>query len=202
MMTEKQKLYAKARLKGLNQTQSAIAAGYSPATARQAASRLEKDPAVLAHMDRLSRSGDIPEPVKPVKQKPIAKAENPKSEQSQIVGKTVDTIIVDEIYQGEKLKAAVVSAAEDRAAKPEQKSEPTDSKNTADLDPLEFMRELVGDLNEDPKLRLEAAKALAPYLHAKKGELGKKEARAEDAGKVAKGKYASAGVPPGLQRVK
>jgi hypothetical protein len=43
------------------------------------------------------------------------------------------------------------------------------------LDPLEFMRQLVSDVSEDPKLRLEAAKALSPYIHAKKAEMGKKE---------------------------
>jgi phage terminase small subunit len=52
-MNDKQKLYAKARLKGLNQTQSAIEAGYSPATARQAASRLEGVPEVAKALQDL-----------------------------------------------------------------------------------------------------------------------------------------------------
>ena len=45
-------------------------------------------------------------------------------------------------------------------------------------DPLDMMRRIM-ILNEqvDPKLSLEAAKALAPYEHAKKGEDGKKEQR-------------------------
>ncbi|MGP8812141.1 terminase small subunit [Pseudomonas aeruginosa] len=53
-------------------------------------------------------------------------------------------------------------------------------------DPLEFMRQMMNDLEADPKLRLDAAKALAGFTIAKPGEKGKKEERqekAEEAGK-------------------
>lgn len=53
-------------------------------------------------------------------------------------------------------------------------------------DPLEFMRQVMNDLEADPKLRLDAAKALAGFTIAKPGEKGKKEERqekAEEAGK-------------------
>ncbi|HEJ1535797.1 TPA: terminase small subunit [Pseudomonas aeruginosa] len=53
-------------------------------------------------------------------------------------------------------------------------------------DPLEFMRQMMNDLAADPKLRLDAAKALAGFTIAKPGEKGKKEERqekAEEAGK-------------------
>ena len=186
MLTEAQKLYAKARLKGLNQTQSAIAAGYSEATARQAASRLEKNPLVIAHMDRLVKFGDAPEAVKP-KAKAATRVEKPKPAEAE---------------------------QSDKPEKPEPLPAPTPEPTIAvspppsvgslvpSLDPLEFMEQLVSDMSEDPKLRLEAAKALAPYRHAKLGEMGKKDAKNNDASNAAKGKYASAGVPPGLQRVK
>jgi phage terminase small subunit len=183
MLTEAQKLYAKARLKGLNQTQSAIAAGYSEATARQAASRLEKNPLVIAHMDRLVKFGDAPEAVKP-KAKAAPKAEKPKPAETKQSDKPE--------------KPEPPAQTENAAIAPVHSSDPT----VGILDPLEYMEQLVSDMSEDPKLRLEAAKALAPYRHAKLGEMGKKDAKNNDASNAAKGKYASAGVPPGLQRVK
>ena len=179
MLTEAQKLYAKARLKGLNQTQSAIAAGYSEATARQAASRLEKNPLVIAHMDRLVKFGDAAEAVKP-KTKAAPKAEKPKPAEAKKS---------DEPEKPETLPAPTPEPT--IAASPP----PSFGSSAVSLDPLEFMEQLVSDMSEDPKLRLEAAKALAPYRHAKKGEMGKKELKQKDADNVKHGRF-------GLRQVK
>lgn len=40
---------------------------------------------------------------------------------------------------------------------------------------MEFLQSMVEDGDLDVKLRINAAKALLPYLYAKTGELGKKE---------------------------
>lgn len=50
MLTKKKKDYAEARKSGKNITESAIKAGYSPSTARQAGSRLEKDEDVMRYI--------------------------------------------------------------------------------------------------------------------------------------------------------
>ncbi|HEJ3436133.1 TPA: hypothetical protein SL386_001688 [Pseudomonas aeruginosa] len=53
-------------------------------------------------------------------------------------------------------------------------------------DPVQFFKNVTNDLNADPKLRLDAAKAWAQFTVAKPGEKGKKEERqekAEEAGK-------------------
>lgn len=175
MLTEKQKLYAKARLSGLNQKNSAIAAGYSEKTAGPAACRLEKDPNVVAHIKRLRAVSGVEPPE--VKQASEKAAPKPRPEP--------------------KPKARPEVAA---ASQPEAKNEAQPALATrpqppdagllivAD-DPLDFMRALVMDVSEDPKLRLEAAKALAPYLHAKKGETGKKEERQQAAEGVKGGRY-------------
>ena len=63
-------------------------------------------------------------------------------------------------------------------------------------DPLEYMRRVMENETEDPKLRMEAAKTLASYLHAKPGEKGKKEQKQEAAEKVASRFKAS--IPPKL----
>lgn len=66
-------------------------------------------------------------------------------------------------------------------------------------DPLEFMRQMMNDLEADPKLRLDAAKALAAFTVAKPGDKGKKDEKA-DAAKEAGKKFGS--TPPPLRAVK
>lgn len=44
-------------------------------------------------------------------------------------------------------------------------------------DPIEFLKAVMNDVSEDVSVRKDAAKAMLPYVHAKKGEGGKKEAR-------------------------
>lgn len=63
-------------------------------------------------------------------------------------------------------------------------------------DALEFLRSVMMDVSLDIRQRVDAAKALAPFEHAKKGEGGKKEQKQEAAEKVAKRFQASA--PPKL----
>lgn len=67
-------------------------------------------------------------------------------------------------------------------------------------DPLEFMRAVMADANEDPKLRLDAAKALASFTYAKPGDKGKKDEQQEKAKNAAGGKFAAAATPPTLLR--
>ncbi|HBO4895105.1 TPA: terminase small subunit [Pseudomonas aeruginosa] len=68
-------------------------------------------------------------------------------------------------------------------------------------DPLEFMRQMMNDLEADPKLRLDAAKSLAAFTVAKPGDKGKKEERA-DAAKSAGKKFGATPPPSHLRAVK
>lgn len=61
-------------------------------------------------------------------------------------------------------------------------------------DPIEFLEAIMLAPDLDAKLRIDAAKALLPYKHPKKGESGKKEQRNEDAKKVA-GRFSTAAPP-------
>jgi len=56
-------------------------------------------------------------------------------------------------------------------------------------DPLEFMRLFMNDLEADPKLRLDAAKALASFTVSKPGEKGKKEQEKDKAEQVGAGRF-------------
>lgn len=69
-----------------------------------------------------------------------------------------------------------------------------------DEDPLVFMRQMMCDPEEDRRLRLDAAKALAAYVHPKQGEKGKMELKKESAEK-AHSKFKPAVAPVKLARV-
>lgn len=62
-------------------------------------------------------------------------------------------------------------------------------------DPKDFLAAVMNDIAEDPKLRIDAAKTLMPYVHAKKGELGKKGEDAERAKNAGNGKFAPKSAP-------
>lgn len=52
-------------------------------------------------------------------------------------------------------------------------------------DPLAFLEAVMNDKGAEAKHRIDAAKTLASYKHAKPGEKGKKELKDEDAKKIA-----------------
>lgn len=78
-------------------------------------------------------------------------------------------------------------------------------KNPADLpepilaehftDPADFLRAVMNCTKLDHDARKDAAKALMPYVHVKKGEGGKKDAKDEAAKSAAKGRFGAAAAP-------
>lgn len=72
-------------------------------------------------------------------------------------------------------------------AKAEQTGTPLNLPDLAKMftDPMDFLRSMMNDVESDTKLRVEAAKTLMPYVHPKKGEVGKKDAAAEKAKEAA-----------------
>lgn len=65
---------------------------------------------------------------------------------------------------------------------------------TSFSDPKAFLIAAMNDGRTEPKLRVDAAKALMPFVHAKVGETGKKDAKGEAAAKAAN-KFASLSAP-------
>jgi len=63
------------------------------------------------------------------------------------------------------------------------------------MSPLEYMLSVMNDAGADPSRRDRMAQAAAPFVHARAGEAGKKEAAAENAKKVAQGRFAPAAPP-------
>ncbi len=66
-------------------------------------------------------------------------------------------------------------------------------------DPAKFLAEVMNDSATDVKLRVDAAKALMPYVHTRKADAGKKETKTAKAREVAK--RFSAAPPPKLAAV-
>lgn len=80
------------------------------------------------------------------------------------------------------------------AGRPRKEVPPVDVQATGD--PMAFLEALMDDVGADPRMRLEAAKALMPFKFQKLGEGGKKEKAHDDAKKVA-GRF-SPSAPPKL----
>lgn len=70
----------------------------------------------------------------------------------------------------------------------------------AKRDPLEFLIDVMQGLTDPSPSQLKAAIAATQYVHAKKGEGGKKDERGEAAKKAATGKFAAAAPPLKLVR--
>ena len=65
-------------------------------------------------------------------------------------------------------------------------------------DPLEFLKAVMNDITEETDVRKDAAKAMLPYIHPKKGEGGKKDARNAAAKVAASASKFGAMAPPKL----
>ncbi len=61
-------------------------------------------------------------------------------------------------------------------------------------DPLEFLKSIMNDREKEIEVRKDAAKAMLPYVHPKKGEGGKKVAQ-NAAAKVAASKFGAMAAP-------
>ncbi|MFJ3487739.1 terminase small subunit [Pseudomonas sp. NPDC090202] len=170
-LTSKKRLFIDALRGGASNKDAAIAAGCSEKTASAAGSRWAKDPDVIAELHKLNALHPVKGGVKgPVK--PAA----PKPAPEPVPG-----------------------------AESDEDGEPIDSgfdlsKALHYSDPKAFLLAAMNDPETEKKLRIDAAKALMPFVHQRKGETGKKEAKVDAAKTAATGRYGP-GKPP-LRAVK
>ncbi|ORL52985.1 terminase [Pseudomonas putida] len=179
-LTSRKRAFIGALREGASNREAAVAAGYSERTASAAGSRLVKDKDVAAELLKLRALGLMPQDVKGdvkahVKAKPAEKT-SAKDEQA---------------------------AESDPAADEQPEPEPAGFDLTQALlhrDPKDFLLSVMNDLGSEPKLRVDAAKALMPFVHPRKGESGKKDQAQANAEKAATGKFGARRGP--LQSVK
>lgn len=89
------------------------------------------------------------------------------------------------------------------ADEPGQEAEPSGfdlSQVLLHSDPKDFLLAVMNDQKSEAKLRVDAAKALMPFVHQRKGEGGKKEQAKEKAAQAGAGKFGTRRGP--LQSVK
>lgn len=93
--------------------------------------------------------------------------------------KKKEEVVVDDVpTHGKKVNTPAV--------KPEPDPAPQIIRSDGDYDdPLEFLKSVMNNREEDIDTRKDAAKAMLPYLHSKKGEGGKKDAKQAAAKAVA-----------------
>ena len=161
-LTAKSKAFAQAVVDGMSNKDAAISAGYSEKTAMQQGSKLAKLPEVIAYIEKLTSAKKLTskdEKLTSSKPKPSS---------------NVQVVKVEKIESGpEQAHGQFIGRDEiSRGAKD---------------DPLEYLKSVWTDEGEDPKLRLDAAKAAMPYIHGKVAEKGKKETKADEAKAAAKG---------------
>lgn len=80
-----------------------------------------------------------------------------------------------------------------------RKPKPIEDKKTIASDgkqtPLEFLLSVMNDNEVEDRLRLDAAKSAAQYVHPKVGESGKKDERQQAAKRAGAGKFGAAAPP-------
>ncbi|KAB0653141.1 terminase small subunit [Acinetobacter bohemicus] len=167
-LTAKSKAFAQAVVDGMSNKDAAISAGYSEKTAMQQGSKLAKLPEVIAYIAKLKADKKLTstdEKLTSSKPKPTA---------------SVQVVKVEKIESGpEQAHGQFVGRDEIAIGAPE--------------DPLEYLKTVWMNEQEDPKLRLDAAKAAMPYIHGKVADKGKKQTQEEEAHAAAKsgGKFAT-----------
>ncbi|HBK49694.1 MAG TPA: terminase [Pseudomonas sp.] len=167
-LTPKKRAFIAALRGGASNRDAAIAAGCPAKSASAAGSRLAKDPDVAAEVKKLRALGLMPGDVK------------------------VD--VKDDVKGGATERPASTSPTEPAAPAHslEGEWEPAGfdlSQALSHKDPKDFLLAVMNDLGTEAKLRVDAAKALMPFVHARRGESGKKEQAKDKAAEAAAGKF-------------
>lgn len=172
-LTDKKRRFVDALLSGLSGAKAAIHAGYSENGAAQAAARLMRDKHVLAALGRIAEVN------KTVNKKAVnKKAKEPAPAKQVLATEETPPAAAETPMGGIGLKALGLTS-----------------------DPRTVLVAIMNDASEEPKLRLEAAKALMPFTHGKIADQGKKDAQKAAANKVAAGGRFNPPPPPTHLRV-
>jgi phage terminase small subunit len=177
-LTSKKRAFIVAVREGASNKDAAIAAGCSPKTASAAGSRLAKDVDVILELHKLNAlfpiDGNVKADVKAVVKAPRAKT-SPREPK----------------HAGEYIPKALR-----QPQVPVEQHDPEEGFGRVYTDPKDYLLDDMNDPLLDRKDRRDAAKALMPFLHARKGEGGKKEERQDAAKKAGAGKFGAAPPPP------
>lgn len=167
-LTPKKRAFIDALRGGASNRDAAIAAGYSEKTASAAGSRLAKDRDVAAELHKLRALGLMPKDVK-----------------ADVKGDVKDG-------GREPVQVAPMDEPDAHHQLPVDDLGPAGfdlSRALSHKDPKDFLLAVMNDMGTEAKLRVDAAKALMPFVHPRRGESGKKEQAKEKAADAASGKF-------------
>lgn len=168
-LTSRKRAFIAALREGASNRDAAVAAGYSEKTASAAGSRLVKDKDVAAELLKLRALGLMPPDVKGDVKADVKAA--PTSKPAQEAAQDLEA-----------------SPATDEQAEPEPAGFDL-MQALLHRDPKDFLLSVMNDSGSEPKLRVDAAKALMPFVHPRKGESGKKDQAQAKAEQAATGKF-------------
>ena len=163
-LTAKMRKFAQAVVSGLSNKDSAITAGYAEKTAAQAGAKLAKNPDIISYIEKL-------------------KADKKLTSDSQKVKVEKEKVIAEnfvEVVSVERIEPEVEQANGQFVGRDDIAIGGID-------DPLEYLKTIWTNKEEDPDLRLKAAQAAMPYVHGKVGTKGKKETQKDEARDIAGG---------------
>lgn len=145
---------------------AAVLAGYSEKTATVTASKMLADPKIKRRLDELA--GRVPV-------------------------STPDMTAHTPVAPGAVRPGTAYQPSSPPGASQDPMADPFEGEQIAD--PKDFLRKAMNNSKLDPKLRIDAAKKLIDFEHAKLGEVGKKEQKQEAAKTAGGGKFATSAPP-------
>jgi phage terminase small subunit len=175
MLTDRKKAFADAVLRGLSQKDAAVAIGLSEKTAKQAGSRMAKDPDVVDYLKRARK----------VARANASGQAAPKAEKATPAANWPLGVFPNEPKAPE-------------APGPEPEIDPDEDDGLTDeqragLSPLDYLLAIMRSSKASKSARMQAAIQAAPYIHGKIAPQGKKEAKNEAAKKA--GRFAPSAPP-------
>ena len=163
-LTAKMRKFAQAVVSGLSNKDSAITAGYAEKTAAQAGAKLAKNPDIISYIEMLKADKKLTSDTQKVK-----------ADKEKVIAENfVDVVSVERIEPEVEQANGQFVGRDDIAV------------GGVD-DPLEYLKKVWTNEDEDPDLRLKAAQAAMPYVHGKVGTKGKKETQKDEARDIAGG---------------
>ncbi|MFJ4055799.1 terminase small subunit [Pseudomonas sp. NPDC089743] len=168
-LTSRKRAFIAALREGASNRDAAVAAGYSEKTASAAGSRLVKDKDVAAELAKLRALGLMPTDVKADVKAHVKTRHAPEASAMSEAAPGSD-VAKDEQADPEPAGFDLMQALLHR-------------------DPKDFLLSVMNDLESEPKLRVDAAKALMPFVHPRKGESGKKDQAQAKAEQASTGKF-------------
>ena len=163
-LTAKMRKFAQAVVSGLSNKDAAITAGYAEKTAAQAGAKLAKNPDIISYIEKLKTD-----------KKSTSDTQKVKAEQEKVKPENFVEVVSVERIEPEVEQANGQFVGRDDIAV-----------GGVD-DPLEYLKMVWTNEEEDPDLRLKAAQAAMPYVHGKVGTKGKKETQKDEARDIAGG---------------